>query len=89
MNKIDLVSPQTLKEIKSKINYDYIPISAETNINIDILKEKIYQKLDFIRVFMRPKGEETDYEDIKQLAGIFRVGINSCKLIVENMFFSI
>ncbi|MDQ1280611.1 MAG: hypothetical protein QG670_1874 [Thermoproteota archaeon] len=63
MNKIDLVSPQTLKEIKSKINYDYISISAETNLNIDILKEKIYQKLDFIRVFMQPKGEETDYEE--------------------------
>jgi len=62
VNKIDLVSPQTLNELKSKLNYDYIPISAEANLNIDILKETIYQKLDFIRVFMRPKGEETDYE---------------------------
>src|SRR4030042_1238865 len=33
VNKIDLVSPQTLNELKSKLNYDYIPISAEANLN--------------------------------------------------------
>jgi hypothetical protein len=62
MNKIDLVSPKFVNDLKSRLNYDYIPISADTNLNIDILKEKIYQKLDFIRVFMRPKGKKTDYE---------------------------
>ena len=62
MNKIDLVSPKFLNELKSRLHYDYIPVSADANINIDILKEKIYQKLDFIRVFMRPKGKKTDYE---------------------------
>jgi ribosome-interacting GTPase 1 len=62
MNKIDLVSPKFMNELKSKLNYDYISVSAEANLNIDILKEKIYQKLDFIRVFMRPKGKKTDYE---------------------------
>ena len=62
MNKIDLVSPKVVNELKSRLNYDYIPISADANLNIDILKEKIYQKLDFIRVFMRPKGKKTDYE---------------------------
>ena len=62
VNKIDLVSPKFVNELKSKLNYDYIPISADTNLNIDILKEKIYRKLGFIRVFMRPKGKKTDYE---------------------------
>lgn len=62
MNKIDLVSPEFVNELKSRLNYDYIPLSADANLNIDILKEKIYQKLDFIRVFMRPKGKKTDYE---------------------------
>jgi ribosome-interacting GTPase 1 len=62
MNKIDLVSPQFVNELKSRLNYDYIPISAYANLNIDLLKEKIYQKLGFIRVFMRPKGEKPDYE---------------------------
>ena len=62
MNKIDLVTPESLNEIKSKTNYDFIPISADANLNIDRLKERIYEKLKLIRVFMRPKGEETDYE---------------------------
>jgi len=62
MNKIDLVPSESLSEIKSKMNYDFIPISADSNINIDQLKEKMYEKLQLIRVFMRPKGEETDFE---------------------------
>lgn len=62
MNKIDLLPPEFLKEIRSKLNNDFIPISADANLNVDQLKEKIYEKLGFIRVFMRPKGEETDYE---------------------------
>jgi ribosome-interacting GTPase 1 len=62
MNKIDLLSPEALREVKSKIDYDFLPISADTNLNIDQLKERIYEKLDLIRVFMHPKGEETDYE---------------------------
>ncbi|HYB92821.1 MAG TPA: GTP-binding protein [archaeon] len=62
MNKIDLVPLESLNEIKSKINYSFIPISADANLNIDQLKEKIYEKMGFIRVFMRPKGGETDYE---------------------------
>ena len=62
MNKIDLVSPEALNEIKSQVNHDFVPISADANLNIDELKEKIYDKLNLIRVFMRPRGEETDYE---------------------------
>jgi len=62
MNKIDLVHPKFVNELKSRQNYDYTPISAYENLNIDILKEKIYQKLGFIRVFMRPKGKKIDYE---------------------------
>ena len=62
INKIDLVSPNFMRELKSRLPFGYIPISADANQNIDILKEKIYQKLDFIRVFMRPKGKKTDFE---------------------------
>lgn len=62
MNKIDLLPPDSLDEIKSRLNYDFIPISADANLNIDRLREKIYEKLDFIRVFMHPRGEETDFE---------------------------
>jgi small GTP-binding protein len=72
LNKIDLVNASFVQEIKSKIvsnnnnnnnNNYFIAVSADSGINIDILKEAIYQKLSFIRVYMRPKGGETDFKE--------------------------
>ena len=63
LNKIDLVNKQFLKDLKTKIKSDVIEVSANSNINIDLLKEKIYEKLRFIRIYMRPKGGETDYKE--------------------------
>ncbi len=71
LNKIDLVSASFVQEIKSKIvgadnnnnNNNFIAISADSGINIDALKEAIYQRLEFIRVYMRPKGGETDFKE--------------------------
>jgi small GTP-binding protein len=70
LNKIDLVNASFVQEIKSKIvgsnnnnNNYFIAVSADSGINIDILKEAIYQKLRFIRIYMRPKGGETDFKE--------------------------
>ena len=68
LNKIDLVNASFVQEIKSKIvgnnnNNNFIAISADSAINIDVLKEVIYQRLGFIRVYMRPKGRETDFKE--------------------------
>jgi uncharacterized protein len=63
LNKIDLVNKGFTQEIQSKIGNNFIPVSADAGINIDALKEAIYQKLGFIRVYMRPKGSETDYNE--------------------------
>lgn len=63
MNKIDLVNQGFLNELQSNIKTKIIPISADSNININALKDKIYEKLDFIRIYMRPKGGETDYKE--------------------------
>ena len=32
-------------------------------MNIEALREKIYEKLKFIRIYMRPKGGETDFKE--------------------------
>ncbi len=49
VNKIDLMD----------VNVDNaIPISAEKGINLDVLKEEIFRKLDFIRVYLKPPGEK-------------------------------
>lgn len=63
LNKIDLVDEKFLKNVKTKIKSEVIPLSADSGINIDLLKEKIYEKLDFIRLYMRPKGGETDFKE--------------------------
>lgn len=63
LNKIDLVNQGFVTEIQTKIGDNFIPISADAHINIDALKEIIYKRLDFIRVYMRPKGGETDYKE--------------------------
>jgi ribosome-interacting GTPase 1 len=38
-------------------------VSAEGNLNLDLLKEEIYRKLNFIRIYMRPRGGETDFKE--------------------------
>jgi small GTP-binding protein len=63
LNKIDLVNKGFIEEVQSKIGNNFIPISADAGINIDALKETIYQKLGFIRIYMRPKGNATDYNE--------------------------
>jgi ribosome-interacting GTPase 1 len=66
LNKIDLVNPSFIQEVKSKIgskNNNFVPVSADSGINIDVLKEVIYKRLEFIRIYMRPKGGETDYKE--------------------------
>ena len=63
VNKIDLVDKEFLKELKKKIKSEVIEVSANSDINIELLKEKIYEKLKFIRIYMRPKGGETDFKE--------------------------
>lgn len=63
LNKIDLVDKKFLTNLKAKIKSDVIEVSANSDINIDVLREKIYEKLKFIRIYMRPKGEETDFKE--------------------------
>ncbi|MEE9585817.1 MAG: GTP-binding protein, partial [Nitrososphaerales archaeon] len=61
MNKVDLVNTGFIGEIESRLECDFIPISADANLNVEALKEQIYRRLDFIRIYLRPKGGETDY----------------------------
>ncbi|HEX2473064.1 MAG TPA: GTP-binding protein [Nitrososphaera sp.] len=87
LNKIDLVNPNFIQEIKLKIgsnNNNFIAVSADAGINIDVLKEVIYQRLGLIRVYLRPKGGETDYKEpliIKKGATVQDV----CNKIHRNM----
>jgi len=63
LNKIDLVDKEFLENLKTKIKSDVIEVSANSDINIELLKEKIYEKLKFIRIYLKPKGGETDFKE--------------------------
>ena len=63
LNKIDLVNQGFINEVQDSIKTDFIPISADATINIEALKEAIFNKLNFIRIYMRPRNGEPDYKE--------------------------
>ena len=58
-----MVDKRTLTKIKKKIGKDFIPISADQKQNIEALKLAIYERLDLIRIYLRPKGGPTDFDE--------------------------
>jgi len=66
INKIDLVSE---KELQKKINnikqrgWKTVAISALNGIGLDKLKQMIFSELNFIRVYMKPVGKQTDFNE--------------------------
>jgi len=63
MNKIDMVDQEYLDEIRDTCDFDFIPISADDDINLDLLKKMIFDELNLIRLYMKPRGGETDFEE--------------------------
>lgn len=63
LNKIDLVDSKFISQIEKKVQ-NFIPISADRKTNIDDLKSLIYDKLAFIRIFLKPKGDKIDQEPL-------------------------
>ncbi|MDR0900410.1 MAG: GTP-binding protein [Methanobrevibacter sp.] len=62
LNKVDLVDNSYLEELRKTIP-DFIPISADKKQNIDYLKDQIFEKLDLIRIYLKPQGKKADYEE--------------------------
>jgi hypothetical protein len=63
LNKIDLVGEEYLREVASRLGREFVAISAGRGIGIEELKEKIYSRLGFIRVYMKPQRGEADLEE--------------------------
>lgn len=63
LNKIDLVDKKFLKKVSKKLKTEFIPVSANSSDNIAELRDRIYDELKFIRIYLRPKGGETDYKE--------------------------
>ncbi len=63
LNKIDLVSHEYVAEARKQTREDFVPISADRNINLESLKEAIYDRLNFVRVFLKPRNGEPDFDE--------------------------
>ena len=74
MNKIDLVNTGFTSELGRKLGYGFVPVSAETDVNIQAPKEEIYRRLDFLRIYMRRRTGETDFEEPMMLRGGATIG---------------
>lgn len=60
LNKIDQISIEELDIIDRCPHY--VPISAKDDWNLDELMEKIWEYLDLIRIYTKPKGQIPDYD---------------------------
>jgi hypothetical protein len=67
VNKIDLIDIEQVHEIEDKLTERFsmppVMISAHTGYHMEEIKEEIYQRLGFMRLFLRPQGEEADLEE--------------------------
>jgi len=62
ITKTDLIDKEKLNKIKEKIKPD-AAVSAEKGIRIEELKEAIYNKLEFIRIFLKQVNKPADMEE--------------------------
>lgn len=64
INKIDLVGEAYLEEIRARLRgWEVFPISAEKEKNLELLRDKIFETLDLVRVFMKPQGQQADLKE--------------------------
>ncbi|MDI6654655.1 MAG: GTP-binding protein [Candidatus Hydrothermarchaeota archaeon] len=60
LNKIDLVNEEYLREVQNQLKKEYLPVSADKGTNLERLRDIIFEKLDFIRTYLRPQGGTAD-----------------------------
>mmetsp|Transcript_49786 Transcript_49786/g.75744 ORF Transcript_49786/g.75744 Transcript_49786/m.75744 type:complete len:113 (-) Transcript_49786:171-509(-) len=60
LNKIDEITMEEL-DVLDKIPH-YVPVSAKDEWNLDSLVEKMWEYLDLIRIYTKPKGAMPDYD---------------------------
>ncbi|MFP3909610.1 MAG: OBG GTPase family GTP-binding protein [Archaeoglobaceae archaeon] len=64
VNKIDLGEMDKIDRGEMDVKgEDIIPISDGKRINLNALVQEIYNKLDFIRVYLKPPSQKPDYEE--------------------------
>ena len=54
LNKVDLVNQEYLGAVKKNLG-NYVPLSAEKDVNMEILRDRIWETLNFIRIYLKPR----------------------------------
>ena len=62
LTKVDTVDTSTIKKVQKKIKADIV-ISAEEDLNIDQLKYLIFEKLNFMRIYLKEPRKEADFKE--------------------------
>ncbi len=62
VTKADLASPNQVRKVMEEIPAD-VAISAEQGMNIERLKELVFAKLEFMRVYLKEPRKEADMND--------------------------
>jgi len=68
VNKVDQLSKPKVKKLQKKY-HDALFVSAEKGLGLEGLKEAIWQKLEFKRVYLKRPGKEPDLDDPLILRG--------------------
>ena len=63
INKFDLRYGKIEDKITEDLGRDYLPISCATTEGLEELKDRIYETLGFIRIYLKPKGGKADLEE--------------------------
>jgi ribosome-interacting GTPase 1 len=58
INKIDLADRRHMAHMPEAIE-----ISADLDVNLDLLRDAIYDTLGFINIFLKPQGDKADLEE--------------------------
>ncbi len=62
LNKVDLVNQQYLDVVGKQVGSDFVPISAERGLNMNLLIERMWETLHFIRIYLKRPDGEPDFE---------------------------
>ncbi|MBC7107914.1 MAG: GTP-binding protein [Methanomassiliicoccales archaeon] len=64
VNKIDLAMKDELENIRRRLSsLSPVFISAEKGLGLEELKDKIFESLDLIRIYLKPQGGEPDLDE--------------------------
>jgi hypothetical protein len=64
LNKIDAADPSLLARARKVLKgFEVVEISAEKETGLERFKDVLYNKMNFVRIYLRPQGGEPDYEE--------------------------